>query len=332
MKKIKSGIIFLASILLLSFIAGSCFKNQEEIPVISEIQPVISESIKKPKVSFQNPEESSNQEALQAGANQYINITAENAVVFDISSDKILYMKGSFEDIIYPASITKLFTAFVALQYLSPDMVITVGNEVKLVKEGSSLAYINKNQKLTVEMLVEAMLLPSGNDAAYILSVAAGRKITGNDNLSINKALSVFIMEMNKKSEMLSLKNTHFTSPDGYHDPEHYTSLADIVKIAEYALGNSTIAKYVKLQRDSVVYVSGQTNNWTNTNLLLDPSSKYYCKDAVGLKTGYTVEAGNCLLSAFENENSVYVIGVFNCADKNSRFSDAIKLYNSVCK
>ena len=241
-------------------------------------------------------------------------------------------MKGSADTKIYPASITKLFSAFVALQYLDVDTVIQAGNEIDYVKNGSSLANIEKGQKLTVESLIYGMLLPSGNDAAYVIAVAAGRTISGNSRISSDEAVSVFVNEMNRQAKILGMTNTNFINPDGFHDDNHYTSLIDIVIAAKVVLNNSIISNCVKTQNVDIVYTSGETRQWENTNLLIDPTSEYYCEDAIGMKTGYTLEAGNCLLSAFKNKNSTYVIGTFNCDDTNSRFEDAKKLYEIICK
>ena len=259
-------------------------------------------------------------------------ITAKYAIVYDIETNEILYLKGSADTKIYPASITKLFSAFVALQYLDVDTVIQAGNEIDYVKNGSSLANIEKGQKLTVESLIYGMLLPSGNDAAYVIAVAAGRAISGNSRISSDEAVSVFVNEMNRQAKILGMTNTNFINPDGFHDDNHYTSLIDIVIAAKVVLNNSIISNCVKTQNVDIVYTSGETRQWENTNLLIDPTSEYYCEDAIGMKTGYTLEAGNCLLSAFKNKNSTYVIGTFNCDDTNSRFEDAKKLYEIICK
>lgn len=259
-------------------------------------------------------------------------ITAEYAIVYDIETNEILYLKGSADTKIYPASIPKLFSAFVALQYLDVDTVIQAGNEIDYVKNGSSLANIEKGQKLTVESLIYGMLLPSGNDAAYVIAVAAGRTISGNLRISSDEAVSVFVNEMNRQAKILGMTNTNFINPDGFHDDNHYTSLIDIVIAAKVVLNNSIISNCVKTQNVDIVYTSGETRQWENTNLLIDPTSEYYCEDAIGMKTGYTLEAGNCLLSAFKNKNSTYVIGTFNCDDTNSRFEDAKKLYEIICK
>ena len=103
------------------------------------------------------------------------------------------------------------------------------------------MAYISKGQKLTVEMLVEAMMLPSGNDAAYVLATAAGRKIRHDNDCAPVEAVKTFMMAVNARAYLDGLYYTHFTTPDGYHDDDHYTCIQDLIIIAKLALENETI-------------------------------------------------------------------------------------------
>lgn len=256
-------------------------------------------------------------------------LEAKQAILFDMASGNTLFLKGNSHERIYPASVTKLFTAYTALKYLNADRIITAGEELNLLEEGSSIAYILKGHRLSAEMLVEAMLLPSGNDAAYILATAAGREIRGDSTLSAQEAVSAFVYEMNLQAHSLGLYDTHFSNPDGYHEENHYSSLTDLVEIAKLALGNKIIAKYASLAEASVFYASGESNYWKNTNELLFPSSPYFRKEAVGLKTGHTEEAGYCLLSAVRSGSSYAIIGVFGCESPSGRFSDSCALIDS---
>ena len=99
-------------------------------------------------------------------------LTATQVVVYNTATEEYLLEEGFSSGKVFPASITKLFTAFVALQYLDEDTQVTAGNELEKVGDGSSIAVINRGEILTVSMLVEGLLLPSGNDAAYVLATA----------------------------------------------------------------------------------------------------------------------------------------------------------------
>ena len=228
------------------------------------------------------------------------------------------------------AHITKLFSAWVALQILDPDTVITAGKELGLLQPGSSTAYIAYGSSLTARMLVEAMMLPSGNDAAYVLAAAAGRKLKEDDTLSAKKAVAAFVEEMNRRAQEVGLANSHFENPDGYHGENHYSCPGDLATIGELALGNEIISEFVKLQQDSVRFASGETITWYNTNRLLNPESAWYSKHAIGMKTGYTQEAGYCLLAAFQEEERQYLVGIFDADNKLSRYTDAITLFEAI--
>ncbi len=253
-------------------------------------------------------------------------VQCQDYFVYDCEKQQFLTFSQDLNAPVYPASITKLFTAYVALQYLDPDAVLTAGEEQNFLEPNSSIAYIFEGYKLSVSMLVEGMLLPSGNDAAYLLAAAAGRAHGGED-LSAASAVAHFVEMMNAEAEKLGMAGSHFTNPDGYHDPDHYTCYADLATIAHLALDTPLIAQYAATHQESVVYASGHTNTWTNTNRLLDPQSQYYCPDAIGLKTGNTEEAGSCLLSAFDAGDRVLVVGVFGCSSTSFRFRDTLTIY-----
>lgn len=257
-----------------------------------------------------------------------ISLKAQQYFVYDVQKGEYLVCAGTVEDQIYPASITKLFTAYVAMQYLEPTDVITAKDALDAVVPGSSTAKIDWGDKLTVEMLVEAMLLPSGNDAAYILAVEVGRMIENNSRLHYSDAAIAFVEEMNRQAKELGMTGTHFVNPDGIHKENHYTSYQDLTKMAELALQNDTILKYASINVDYVTFVSGEEREWKNTNSLVNPESEYYCPYAVGLKTGQTPGAGACLLSAFQYQERTLIIGVFGCPDTDDRFIDTLILFN----
>ena len=271
-------------------------------------------------------------------------LTAKQTFVYDCETGTYISRTGN-ENTVYPASVTKLFSAYVALQYLDPDKVITAGDALDMVGAGSSVADIKKGDELTVSRLVEAMLLPSGNDASYILAAEAGRVICNDPSAGVWYAAAEFVDEMNRRAQTLGMRGTHFTNPDGYHDSDHYTTYDDLVTIAKLALENPVILAYAGLSED-VVQVENHTQSdteeagatapaetpnerhWKNTNLLIHEESKYYCPYAIGLKTGQTPSAGSCLLSAFRIDGRDIIIGVFGCPDVEDRFADTLLLLN----
>lgn len=256
-------------------------------------------------------------------------LLAQQYFVYDCKADTFLVSSNQGGETVYPASITKLFTAHIALQYLQPDTEITAGDALNLVAWGSSVAKIKKGDVLTVEQLIEAMLLPSGNDAAYILACEAGRAIKGNPSLNVSSAVKAFVSQMNSQAASLGMTGTHFVNPDGIHDSDHYTTFADLSILGKLALENQTIMKYAAKAKDEVT-LHGETVEWKNTNALVDPATPYYCPYAVGLKTGQTPSAGSCLLSAFQMDETQLIIGVFGCPEEEDRFDDTLQLFNQI--
>lgn len=271
------------------------------------------------------PEESEPEPTLPEPA---FPLTATHVFVYDTADDRLLFSKGDVDEMIPPASLTKLFSAYVALQYLTPETVITAGQEVGWIDPESSMAFIYKGQRVTVDTCVEGMLVQSGNDAAYILAVAAGRAIQGNPQLSATAALGVFVGKMNELALQLGLENTHFANPDGIDTAGHYTSLNDLITISRLALENPVIRHHAATATDAVTYASGESVNWKNTNELLHPESEFYCEAACGLKTGSTTGAGKCLISAFRQEEGYLLIGVLGCPNEDDRYIDTLNLYH----
>lgn len=266
-------------------------------------------------------------EALEQAAQ---NMDGQSIFVYDTAAGEMLLAAGGETQTVYPASITKLFSAWVALKHLAPDTVVTAGEELALVKPGSSTAYIRKGHRLTVEMLVEAMLLPSGNDGAYVLAAAAGRAVAQDDGLGPEEAVEVFVETMNREAEAQGMTGSHFTNPDGYHEENHISCPEDLVKIGLLALENDLIARYAGKQQDPVTFQSGQWITWYNTNALLDPESPFYTEECLGLKTGFTGEAGYCLLAAFRREEGVILMGIFGAKSGAGRYRDA-KILLDLC-
>ena len=256
-------------------------------------------------------------------------VAAEHAFVYDVRRGTVLFAKGGMEDSVYEASVTKLYTAYVALQILDPDEVVTAGTEVYMVGEGASVAYIAPGYQLTVDMLVEAMMLPSGNDAAYMLAAAAGRRLLDEEDADAEAALAAFMEQMNRQAEIEGFVNTHFVTPDGDHDDAHYTCMEDLIRIAQKAMTSDLILKYTVCAEAEVTYVSGAVAEWKNSNRLIHPDSEYYRPEVFGLKTGTTEQAGCCLLTAAQCGEDVVIIGVFGCPESDQRYEDTLRLLDA---
>ena len=309
--RIRTGAYFLVLVMILSMLSFSAAATETESPKV-----------------YTADTETDIYQALDALSRD---LEARHILVYDSDNDTLLYSKTVEGGKLYPASITKLYSICVALEILSPDEVITAGDELDLVQPGSSVAYIAKGNQLTVSMIAEAMLLPSGNDAAMVLAAAAGRRISGDETLPAEEAVQAFVARMNDRAKELGFQKSHFTNPDGFHIGSHYTCISDMTHVAKMALENDTITSYMGLAEVDVTYASGHANHWKNTNHLLHPEDKYYQPDAVGMKTGYTRQAGYSLMSAFRQGNRTLVIGVFGNPTSDGRWEDIISIWET-CK
>ena len=263
-------------------------------------------------------------------------ITAQQYFVYDVDAKEFVTISGVPEDTIYPASVTKLFTCYVALQFLDAEQVITVGKELEKVVAYSSVAGLREGDQLKVSDLVAAMLLPSGNDAAYVLAVNAGKTMESGDD--VDACVDAFMKEMNRQAKEVGMTGANFANPDGIHRENHYMTFSDLAVLGTLSVNNPTILECAGISRMEVEFVAegaavGDDTRengvkWKNTNAIIDPESEYYCPYATGLKTGQTPYAGSCLLSSFACGGKTYVVGVFGCPDTEARFQDTLQLFN----
>lgn len=258
-----------------------------------------------------------------------IDVDSPQAFVYDLTNGVMVFTKGE-DKVVYPGSTTKLLTALYALSVLPDDRVVTAGDELELVREGSSLAYIKKGHRLTVGMLIEGMLVPSGNDAAYVLAAAVGRELAGDSSLSAEAAIDRFLQGINEYAASIGLCGTLITVPDGYADERHYTTTEDLAIVSCLALDDERVARCASTLSSSVTYASGQTNTWRSTNKLLDPEGEYYSDKVTGLKTGSINNEYSLVFSFAFEDGREYVAGVFGAGAKNTRFEDACVIISAL--
>lgn len=245
-----------------------------------------------------------------------------------VDDEKLLYY-DNINERIAPASLTKLLTASVALHYLSPDTIITVGSEQNLVKSGSSLCLIRPGHRLKLYDLLTGMLMASGNDAAYTVAVATARAVKPDASMNDVQAVDYFAELMNEYANTLEMNNSNFVNPEGWDDANQYTTVSDLLKLAAYAFSVPEIKTITGTYQKYVVFVSGENITWTNSNALLNPNSVYYCADAVGMKTGTTANAGNCLIAAFERNDKTYISAVIGCNSNSERYELTLKILSN---
>ena len=259
------------------------------------------------------------------GANETIlDIGSESVILVERNTGKILYEKNAFEKK-YMASTTKVMTAILAIEYCEDDLsqkATASYDAIVNIPSGYTKANIQIGEELSVEQLLYALLLPSGNDAANVLAEHVAGSIYS------------FSSMMNTKAQELGCTNTNFTNPSGLHEENHYSCCYDLYLIANYAMKNPIFRKIVS----TTTYTLPETDKYPqsdrvlkNTNDLLNNSSKYFYSYAYGGKTGYTKYAKNCLIS-YAKKDDIDLICVVLGADSTNkdsiRYSDTIQLFN----
>lgn len=250
-----------------------------------------------------------------------LGIVAQSALLYDVTDDQILVYKN-IHHAVYPASTTKLLTALVAMDYIPADAVITAGDELDLVEPNSSLAYIQKGQQLDRDTLLEALLVPSGNDAAYIIAAYVGRIAANNQELSVTDAVNQFVLAMNQKAEQLGMKESHFSNPDGYDDATQQVTAKDLMILAREFIKNPVLLDVVGRSNVDATFASGEVISWENTNELIAPASVNFMDNCFGIKTGSSAASGYCLVSAAFYNGNQYISVVMN-SSKEGRWSDS---------
>ena len=228
-----------------------------------------------------------------------------------------------------PASTAKMITALTVLDYCSPDDEMRVGAEIEMMHDDSSRAWLMKGDTLTVRQLLIALMLPSGNDAAYTLAVNTGKKITGDNGLSNAQSIDVFMDKVNQKAKSLGAENSNFVVPDGYDADGQYTTAYDLAIIAEACLDDPCISDIVATYSSYERWTNGREVTYKNTNELLNPGSKYYRPEVIGLKTGTSSLGGTCIVSAAVINGNTYICAVMGSTE-DDRFQDSIDIIDAI--
>lgn len=259
-----------------------------------------------------------NEEITQEDYVQVINQTKDEptlnsriAVAYDRKSGEVIWGKDEHKRTAM-ASTTKIMTAIVTLE--NCDLTQTVTISKKSAGTGGSRLGLKVDDKITMNDLLYGLMLKSGNDAAVAIAETVGGSVEG------------FAELMNEKAKELKLENTHYVTPHGLDDPEHYTTAVELAKLADYALQNETFAKIVNTKNYTVT-INGYPKSISNTNELLG-----YLEGVNGVKTGFTNNAGRCLVTSV-NRNGFEIITVILQADtKKFRTADSIKLIEYIYK
>lgn len=232
--------------------------------------------------------------------------------MIEANTGKILYEKNS-NDVRFPASTTKIMTAILTVENCNLDDVATVShNAVYSIPYDYTHASLKEGEELTIEQLLYALMIPSANDAAIVLAE------------HISGSVEEFAKLMNKRAEELGCKNTHFVNPNGIHSKDHTSTSYDLALMGKFAMQNSIIRKIVSTTQFTLPATnkySKADRTFNNSNDLLSTYSRYYYEGTTGVKTGYTGEAGNCIIASAKKNDFEVILVVLGGESTNTGLS-----------
>ena len=213
---------------------------------------------------------------------------ATAAVLMDVNKNEVIYAKSAHKQL-YPASITKIMTALIAIRYGRPDQVLTATNSVNISESGATLCGLKAGDTMTMDQALRILLVYSANDVAMLIAENVGGSV------------EQFVELMNTEAQRIGATNTHFANPHGLTDEEHYTTVYDLYLIFNEAMKDETLSEIIRMTNYQTVYYDKNKKEKTfekkSTNGYLNgyftPPSNV---TVIGGKTGTTNAAGHCLL------------------------------------
>ena len=250
-------------------------------------------------------EDEKNEIEASASSDTKPTINSRRYAVYDRLSGRCIYGKDENKQTAM-ASTTKIMSAVIIVENCNLEDIVTV--TAKAAGVGGSRLGLHTDDKISVNDLLYGLMLRSGNDAAVALAIHTAGSV------------EEFAKLMNQKAEVLGLTNTHFVTPHGLDNSEHYTTAYELAKITDYALKNETIAKIVKT-KTTTISINGNPMQINNTNELLGNVNGVY-----GVKTGFTNNAGRCLVTSVKRGDMDLIIVVLGADTRKDRASDSMKL------
>lgn len=246
-----------------------------------------------------------------------VSISSPNSVVLDYETGTVLYEKNGNKKI-YPASTTKIWTAYLVIKNVK-NLDDTIEVKSDNLPDGSSM-YLEKGEIFTVKELLQGLLIHSANDAAFLLA----EYVSGSEQ--------AFVDLMNEEAKAIGAENTHFNNPHGLPDKKHYSTAYDMALMAREAMSNDLIREIVSTKSITFEMCDTPTSRrfvtrvFTNTNKFLTSTEKIEYKGKLidikydivdGIKTGYTDDAGRCLLSSAVKNGMRVITAVFKDVGTN---------------
>lgn len=267
-----------------------------------------------------------------AQAQDYVPLVSPSVILMEQQSGKVLYAKNENARM-YPASMTKMLTSLVALDYMSMDDVVTIGNEIYGMPPGYNTQLHFEGETITVRNLIRALMIRSGNETGCILALNTIRAMEERQKIPYDEAERLFCQMMTEKARLLGALDSNFTNPYGLHDENHYTTAYDLALVARAFMENEELREIVSTRvytGDSLegnFYEGARVQEYTwethNELLLGGPNGYPY---ATGIKTGFTDQAGHCL-AASASKLGVELVAVIFFSPDPGRWQDARLLF-----
>ena len=277
-------------------------------------------------------------EKQEAKSVELTGLACSYATIYDVYADSVLFEKAG-DHKAYPAPVTKIITAITALKYCPLLTTHTVGAELSLTYEASSpsVAGLVRGQTWTLWQLLYALMLPSGNDAAYEIGALTIDYLEPDNTYTPREKLDKFASLMNEVARYVGATGSHFMIPDGntYNDERftyHYVTSNDMVKFALLGFNCAALAQVVRTASITITIESGQKFTFTNTNGFINPDSGNYYKGAIGMKTGYTGAAGSCLITGFYINGRFIIISCLKASSSSDRNGSTLRMIKAALK
>lgn len=254
--------------------------------------------------------------AYAESENNEPNISSGSAILIENSTSKVLFQKNS--DLrLEPASITKIMTAILTIENGNLNDRFTVpADAISSIPSGYSIADLKANEEITVDQLLQLLMVHSANDAANALA------------FYIDGSIDAFANRMNQKLNELGLQNSHFVNPSGIHNDNHYSTSHDIAFLMQYCFKNSTFRKYSSLKSCHIPATNlSEDRYFNNTNTMLDSNSPNYYPYITCTKTGFTTQSKYCLVSVASKNDIDCICVILSSETSNIRFEETKSIF-----
>lgn len=248
--------------------------------------------------------------SIDFGTDQTNSEVAEGAGVFNLDTKEVTYSQNLFGRL-YPASTTKILTAYIIIKNCNLDDMVTVSENAVTQSRDSSVCGLNAGDVISVRDLLYGLMLASGNDAAIVLAEY------------YSGSVEAFAEVMNEEALKLGASNSHFVNPNGLPDEDHYTTVYDMYLIFQEALKLEQFITIIGTADVEVTFQDASGNmvskQWTNTNRYLTGEKEMpEGVTVIGGKTGTTNAAGYCLVLYSVNSNNERIVSIVFKADGRS--------------